>query len=259
MGEITKLVANRQTNAAVVVAALEVHVKASAADVSALLFPKGEPKQLSVEMFIDALGKVLSAHAAAIGAADRALADELGDDQPYRDARDAARAEVRGALTDCQSSLSGAYGASVVHAYALDGALPAADNLLLQQARVVHAALGKGGPKVAAKKGRKIDFAVLAEELEVHIGSFAKALTDVKREEREAEHALAKRDAAVAAFEPVYSGIADITAGVLELVGQGELAGRVKPTVRRRAGLDLPAEGGGGAEVPEVGLAPVVK
>jgi hypothetical protein len=240
MGEITKLVANRQSNASVVTTALEVHAKASAADVSALLFPKGEPKHLTVEVLIDALGKVLTAHAAAIGAADRALADELGDDQPHRDARDAGRAEVRAALTDCQSSVSGAYGASVVHAYALDGALPAADNLLLQQARVVHTALAKGGPKVAAKKGRKLDFAALAEDLQVHITAFDAALQNVKREEREAEQALTKRDAAVAAFEPVYTGIADIAAGLLELVGQSDLASRVKPTVRRRAGLDLP-------------------
>jgi hypothetical protein len=77
MGEITKLVANRQSNASVIIAALEVHAKASAADVSAVLFPKGEPKHLTVEIFIDALGKVLAAHADAIGAADRALADEL--------------------------------------------------------------------------------------------------------------------------------------------------------------------------------------
>jgi hypothetical protein len=237
MGEITKLVANRQSNASVVIAALEVHAKASAADVSAILFPKGEPKHLTVASFIDALGKVLATHADAIGAADRALADELGDDQPYRDARDAARA----ALTDCLSSVSGAYGASVVHAYALDSALPTADNLLLQQARVVHAALAKGGPKAAAKKGRKLDFAALAEELEGHIAALHAALQHVKREEREAEQALTKRDAAVAAFEPVYTGIADVAAGLLELAGQGELASRVKPTVRRRAGLDLPA------------------
>ena len=241
MGEITKLVANRQTNAAVVVAALEVHVKASAGDLSALLFPEGEPKHLTVELVIAALGKVLGARADAMGAADRALADELGDDQPYRDARDAARAGVRGAMTDCQSSLSGAYDASVVHAYALDSAIPTADNLLLQQARVVHAALAKGAPKAAAKKGRKLDFAVLAEELEVQIGLLDVALRDVKREEREAEQALTKRDAAVAAFEPVYTGIADVAGGLLELVGQGELASRVKPTVRRRAGLEVPA------------------
>ena len=241
MGEITKLVANRQSNASVVIAALEVHAKASAADVSAVLFPKGEPKHLTVAIFIDALGKVLAAHADAIGAADRALADELGDDQPDRDARDAARAEVRAALTDCQSSVSGAYGASVVHAYALDSALPTADNLLLQQARVVHAALAKGAPKATAKKGRKLDFAALAEELEMHIAALHAALQHVKREEREAEQALTKRDAAVAAFEPVYTGIADVAAGLLELAGQGDLASRVKPTVRRRAGLDVPA------------------
>ena len=86
---------------------------------------------------------------------------------------------MRAALTDCQSSVSGAYGASAVHAYALDSALPVADNLLLQQARVVHAALAKGAPKVPAKKGRKLDFAALAEELEVHIAALHAALQHV--------------------------------------------------------------------------------
>jgi hypothetical protein len=45
MGEITKLVANRQSNASVVIAALEVHAKVSAADVSAVLFSRGEPRR----------------------------------------------------------------------------------------------------------------------------------------------------------------------------------------------------------------------
>ena len=113
---------------------------------------------------------------------------------------------------------------------------------ITKQARVVHTALAKGAPKAPAKKGRKLDFAALAEDLEVHIAALHAALQHVKREEREAEQALTKRDAAVAAFEPVYTGIADVAAGLLELAGQGDLASRVKPTVRRRAGLDLPTE-----------------
>ena len=119
-----------------------------------------------------------------------------------------------------------------------------------RQAKVVHAALAKGAPKAAPKKGRTLDFAALAEDLLVHVTALEAALKNVKREEREAEQALTKRDAAVAAFEPVYTGIADITAGLLELAGQGDLASRVKPTVRRRAGLDLPAAEPAAAEVP---------
>jgi len=256
MREITKLVASRQSNAQAVITAIEVHVKAAAPQVSALVFPLGAPKNLTVELFIDALGKVLAAHTEAMGAADRALADELGDDQPYREARDAARAAVREALIDCNSSVSGAYGASTVHAYALDGALPAADNLLLQQAKVVYTALAKGAPKGAAKKGHKLDFAVLAEELQIHIVALEASLKDVKREEREAEQALTRRDADVASFEPVYTGIADIAAGILELVGQSELANRVKPTVRRRAGLDSAAAEPAAAAAPVVEAAP---
>jgi hypothetical protein len=241
MGEVTKLVANRQSNARAVITAIEVHVAAAAPAVSALLFPNGEPQHLTVAKVIEALGQALTARTEAMGTADRALADELGDDQPYRDARDAARAAVRAALIDCTSSVSGAYGANVVHAYALDGALPAADSVLLQQAKVVHSALAKGSPKVAPKKGCSIEFAALAEDLQVHIAAFEASLKDVKREEREAEQALTRRDRDVASFEPVYTGIADIAAGLLEVVGQSELASRVKPTVRRRAGLDAPA------------------
>ena len=177
MGEITKLVANRQSNAQVVITALQVHAKGASGAITAALFPQGAPpKGLSVEMFIEALGAALAHHAEVI-----------------------------------------------------------------QQTKVVHAALAKGAPKAAAKKGRKLDFAALAEDLQVHITALEAALKDIKREEREAEQALTKRDAAVAAFETVYTGVAEIAAGLLELAGQGDLASRVKPTVRRRAGLDLPA------------------
>ena len=238
MGELTKLVANRQSNARAVVTAIDVHVKTAAPAVSALLFPNGEPSHLTVAQVLAALGQALTTHTEAIGAADRALADELGDDQPYRDARGAARAAVRGALHDCASSVSGAYGASVVHACGLDGALPGPDGLLLQQAKQAYAALAKGAPKVAPKKGCSLDFTALAEDLQVHIAALEASLQDVKREEREAEQALTRRDGDVAAFEPVYMGIANVAAGLLELVGKGELASRVKPTVRRRAGLD---------------------
>lgn len=251
MSLVTKLVANRQSNARAVVTAIEVHVAAAAPAVSALLFPNGEPSHLTVAQVIEALGRTLAARTEAMGTADRALADELGDDQPYRDARDTARAAVRGALIDCSNSVSGAYGASVLHACGLDGALPTVDGLLLQQAKVVHAALAKGAPKSAAKKGCSLDFAALAEDLQVHVGAFEASLQDVKREEREAEQALQKRDGDVAAFEPVYAGIAEIAAGLLELVGQSDLAGRVKPTVRKRAGLDASAaEGEPGAAAP---------
>jgi len=141
---------------------------------------------------------------------------------------------------------------SAVHALALTGRRrPPYRRLDRQPSRRQEAPYRRDHPKVAARKGRKLDFAALAEELQVQITAFDAALQNVKREEREAEQALTKRDAAVAAFEPVYTGISDLAAGLLELVGQSDLASRVKPTVRRRAGLDLPAAD----PVPEVPLA----
>ena len=143
----------------------------------------------------------------------------------------------------------------MLHAYSLDTPLPGSDDLLLQRGKTVHDALAKGPPKTPAKKGRKIHFQDLASELHDHLGALTRALKDVKREEREAEQALSKRDAAVASFEQVYSGIAAITACLLELSGNKDLGDRVKPTVRRRTGLDTPADPTAPADPP--GTAPV--
>ena len=46
MGEITKLVANRQSNAHAVTTALQVHAKAAAGAISAALFPQGAPHNI---------------------------------------------------------------------------------------------------------------------------------------------------------------------------------------------------------------------
>jgi hypothetical protein len=238
MPDLTKLVSNRLSNATAVGAALQVHGAAGAQALSKRLFPHGEPKHLTTEGFIAALGKALEAAANGIADADLALSAEYADDKQYRDARDAARGEVRATILDIQSSVQGAYGEKVLHAYQLDGALPVDDSLLLQLARAIHAKLAGGAPAAAPKKGRKIDFAALAEELDAHVRAFAQGLKDVKREEREAQQALTRRDAAIADYDPVYSGAAQIVAGLLELIGQSTLADQVKPTARRRAGLE---------------------
>ena len=54
-----------------------------------------------------------------------------------------------------------------------------------------------------------------------HIAALHAALQHVKREEREAEQALTKRDAAVAGVEAAYTGIADVAAGSWSWPGKG--------------------------------------
>ena len=152
MGEITKLVANRQSNAHVVTAALEVHAKRASTAIGAVLFPKGEPKHLTVELLIDALAKALTTHAETISEADRALADELGDDQaPLRRARRGPRRGARRA-----DGLPEQRERRVRRAWCTPtrstGPSRPPTTCCSRQAKVAHAALAKGAPKAAVKE-----------------------------------------------------------------------------------------------------------
>lgn len=249
MADGTKLVANRQSAAREVGAALEVHGVGSVDKVRAILYPDGEPRSLTLQSFMGVLVSALARESAAIGAADQALAEELADDEGFRSARDQAKAELRDELSSAQMSVQGAYGAKIAAAYQLAGPFPDANDLLINRARTAVSKLRAGAPSARPKEGRSVDFRKLASSLDEAATKYQSALDDVKREEREGQQALKARDAAIAKFEPVYSGIASIASGWLELSGNAELAERVKPTARRRAGLE------GGTE-PEGGESP---
>lgn len=63
-----------------------------------------------------------------------------------------------------------------------------------------------------------------------------KGLADVKREEREAQGAIHARDDALGVWNAHYQGVADVVTGLFDLVGNGELAAKVRPSSRKRAG-----------------------
>ncbi|MFO0686888.1 MAG: hypothetical protein U0234_32795 [Sandaracinus sp.] len=239
--EITKLVSNRTGSARAVGAALEVHVAKRAAQIEQALGVKAGRK-LSVSELVDALRTALLSRASELEGAEQAYAEELGDDPPARDARDAAVVALRTSIDEIAGTISGAFGAESLSRYKLDQSVPVAPDMLVTYAKNAAKSVKRGAPKTTPRKGRKLDFAVLASELEAGAASLKKTLDVVKREEREAEGALAARDAKIAAFEPAYGGIASIAAGLLELAGEPDLGERVKPTARRKAGLEAAPE-----------------
>jgi hypothetical protein len=64
-----------------------------------------------------------------------------------------------------------------------------------------------------------------------------KSLGDIEREKREAQLTLNAKNEAMAAWGPGYQGVADAVAALFVIGGRADLADKVRPTARRRAGL----------------------
>ena len=77
----------------------------------------------------------------------------------------------------------------------------------------------------------------LADELASRIESLAAALSDVQRESREAQLTLERKSQASASWENTYQGVTYAFYGLYLLAGRKDLADRIEPTARRRAGL----------------------
>jgi hypothetical protein len=239
---VTKLVSNRSGNTRAVVSALTVHVKKRVPKLETILFLGRIARGLTVEELIAHLAAVLTDVTDRMNRAEEALVLEQSDDAPARAARDLAVAELRDAVDGVGRALRGAYPEEEVARFDLVEPVPRAPELLVTRAGSVHAALLAVRPDVPMRRGCAVDFDELASELEQSIRAATRALDTVKVEEREEHDAIGARNAIIAEFESRYDGIGKIAAGLLELVGEPEVAARVMPTVRRRAGLEGPAE-----------------
>lgn len=82
-----------------------------------------------------------------------------------------------------------------------------------------------------------VDRPAVAAYLRASATHVSTSLDHVSREKREEQAARLKRDEADALLRRVYAGFADALAGLASAVGLVDVAQRVRPTARRRAGL----------------------
>ena len=238
MSDVSKAVADRMRISRTVIASQEVHGPEVAEALGEVLFPDGPPEQVTVEVFLGALGKALSRAVDELSGADIAHAAELADDAEPREKRDAATIELREQLIGARSGLETVYGPAVVRAYGLAGQTPETSDLLIQYAAT---AAGLLETRPLTDKPKRPGIQVSIEELAIGIRKTAKDLSDalgaVKQEEREAQLTLKRKNHATTMWSARYQGVADVLTGLYELTEQAELAERVRPTARRRAGL----------------------
>lgn len=83
-------------------------------------------------------------------------------------------------------------------------------------------ALGKRSPRHAPLADASGDFEALDA-----------AVADVTREAREAQVTQAAKVSAIAAHDTLFASVANVAEGLLTLVGENDLARRVRPSARR--------------------------
>lgn len=238
MADVSKMVAARVAISRTVISSLEVHGADVSAELAKILFPKGSPKQLTVEGFVQALAGALQRSVDDLVQADRAHAQELSDDDAPRAARDSSVADVREQLINLRSTLLAVYGPSVLKAYGLAGETPEDAEMLLSRANNTASLLTtRELSEKPRQKGVTVDPKALAKSLSASAKVLEKALGDVRREEREGQLTRQKRDSAALVQSGRYQGVADLATGIFELCGRSGLADVVRPTARRRAGL----------------------
>lgn len=246
MADVSKMVSDRTAIARTVLTSLSVHGAEVSDDLEKILFPAGPPAHLTVAQVLTALGATIERATTALTDADLANAAELADDEAPRTARDQGIIDLRSKLIGIRGTLSSVFGTAILGAYGLAGETPEDADLLVHRAGNIANLLATR-PLVEKPKhdGVTVDAKLLGHSLEKPIAHLTAALADVKREEREAQLTLKVRNEAALVWNTRYQGVADVVTGIFEMVGQTDLAERVRPTARRRAGLaeavDLPA------------------
>lgn len=239
MARNSKRVANRMTVSNTVSASLRIHGPEVAPDLATGVFAGPGGGKVDPATLLSLLNDVLEHAGAELAEADLAHAAELADDEEPRQARDAAAGAIREKLLSLRDLISGAYSAPIAASFQLGEALPETPMLLVQRAKTVARALRETKPKAAPKHASlKLNLTSLADELDEVCEPLQSALTDVQREEREAQATLLRKNRATAEWERIYDGVTHMAYGAYILAGRADLAARIEPTVRKRSGTD---------------------
>ena len=174
---------------------------------------------------------------------------ELADDAAPREARDSATAELVQAMVSIRGTTETVYGRSGLKALGIDGRTPTDSKAIQEHARKPVKQLNDPGLKLPKPQDRvKIDTSVWLAKVSKPLAVLAQARKDMAREEREAEITGNDKTRAMDAFNERFGVVATFTSSMLDLIGEDDLAGRIKPSLRRRG---VTAEGDEAADSEE--------
>lgn len=255
MAKTSKMVANRLTVSRTVHSSVKANGEDVAEALTAVLFPDGPPSRLTMAKVLTAVGEVLVRADHGVAAADLAHVVELSDDDGVRRRRDEVAEALRAQLVGIREAIGRLYGEAALTAYALAEIPPENAQQLLGRAAATTKLL-RTRPLVETPRytGLVVQPKVLADELTAGQAALQAALDATKTEEREAQLTLEAKNRAAETWQTAYPGVSSTLYGLYLLAGRKDLAERVSPTARRRAGLpeaDDTADAGTTPKPPE--------
>lgn len=230
-------VTGREASAEAVASAAETHA-AEVAKAFVAKFKQHVPKKEEVPdvgVLLRTLAKALRTQSADLLEKSAQHDAELADDAAPREARDTATTELVQAMVTIRSACEVAYGRVGLKALGIDGRTPTDAKAIQEHAGKFVAQLKS--PKVKLpppQEGMSIDHAVWIAKVEKWLPVLAQARKDVAREEREADATINAKNKSMEAFDELFGVVAAFTSSMLDLIGEDDLAARVKPAARRR-------------------------
>jgi hypothetical protein len=234
MTDVSKVTTGRLKVGASVIAAFDAQGGAIATAVEAS--PNAPPAGVALAVIAWVRGALHNANEG-LRAADLAHALEGDDDHAPRLRRDTLTRELRAALLSGSDGVRGVYGRSFGRGLGLEGALPERPDQLLHHAESVLRNLATHTAPEPEHEGSSFDLPRFAARVEGKCVALKEALESVSREERELQTTLSQRDQATSRWLRTYAGAAMILSGMATLAGLDDLAAKVKPTERKRAGI----------------------
>jgi hypothetical protein len=236
MAKVKKATADKARITRTVVSAAEKHGEEIAAGVEPLIFPEGVPAELTLAAVIVALGAGLDGIQKELERRDNLLVAELGEDTAASDAVVEKEAELRGSLVRARSGGEACFGTAALVALGLSEAVPPGIELLLRYADIAGGTIETARVEPIAAD-MTMDRPAVAANIRTQTAALRAAIDHDVFEERDTQSARSKRDVQAELWQRAYSGFADALAGLASAAGLSDIADRVRPTARRRAGI----------------------
>lgn len=240
MSEMTKQITARNAWARVVCNAGRIHGPRAA------IFLAGSTDGLEgfdgnqVGPFINALCRSLDNATDRMVASEKRYTQDRSEDVAARDRRDDAYTIARDTLSGVRGAAESILGPKGLRTYGIPSPLPRTpDQLITVLSNTIHL-LNENPVNTSNMFGQTFDSAHMVALLTPLHDELRAAVEFVATESRETERAMLERNEAVADWERVYRGTAGVLSHFFLLSGMPEQASRVRPTIRRTSGLDIP-------------------
>lgn len=188
--------------------------------------------------FLSGLVRTLEESNADLTQKEQEYASEQGEDPTARAAREEALSACQQTLGNINRRLASIGGAELAASFGLPSAMPQQPDRVAQMAANVVSLLDAHKDDLVDEFKETTSPQKLAKALAEKTEALQDALNLVNKEQRETQVALFERDKATEQWANVYQGISRVAEGLFILVGETELADRVRYSARRRAGKD---------------------